>query len=150
MALGLLIALTTHQQQASFSCMIDGQPFSSSGTDGIANTVMKTAPDILNIGLVSMDPKYKGTVPPQFAFMVSPNGTTTIKGSSGKYTAKYSPAAQLDNDFIANSFTVTVTSLTASGVTGTFSGKLSSNSKTITITNGQFTLPVSKYSQPLK
>jgi hypothetical protein len=149
-ALTLLIALTTQPQKASFSCLIDGQPFSSSGTDGMANAVFKTAPDILQLSLVSMDPKYKGSVPPQIALTIKPAGTTTINGNKGKYTAKYAPAGQLDNDYVADQVTVTITSLSAAGVTGTFSGKFSSSTKSIKITDGQFSLPPSKYSQPLK
>jgi hypothetical protein len=138
------------QDKASFSCLIDGQSFSSKGSDGVVNAVIKTAPDILNIGLVSMDPKYKDTDPPQIALVFSPVGTTTIKGNTGKYTAKYSAASKLDNDYVGVAVLVTVTSITASRVTGTFSGKFSSASKTISITDGQFDVPVSRYSQPLK
>ena len=97
-----------------------------------------------------MDPKYKGTVPPQIALVISPGGTTAIKGNNGKYTAKYSPGSQLDNDYFGDEVVVKISSLTATRIAGTFSGKFSSSSITINITDGQFDLPKSSYSQPLK
>jgi hypothetical protein len=146
------MALTTQPQQASFSCMIDGQAFSSSGSDGMTNAAFRNAPDMLSVGLVSMDPKYKGTIPPQISLVFSPATTTVIKGNAGKYTASYAPPNQANNSYYADLVTVTITSLTATRITGTFSGKLSLSTTpgSITITDGKFDLPASKYSKSLK
>jgi hypothetical protein len=97
-----------------------------------------------------LNPKFKNTVPPQIALYISPNASTTINGNGGKYRAKYSSAGELDNDYVAQLVTVNILSLTTSRITGTFSGKFANGSKTITISNGKFDLPASKYSRPLK
>jgi hypothetical protein len=80
-------------EAASFSCLIDGTPVSSNVTDGMANAAFKTAKDIITFSLVSMDPQYKGKVPPQFSFTVAPSGTCQFKSgdTNNKYSAKYSP-----------------------------------------------------------
>ena len=131
-----LVTGASGQANFSFSCLIDGQSFSEIGTSTIENSAFKTASDIINIGLVSIDPKYKGALPPQIALCILPNATTTIKGNGGKYTAKYSLPGVLDNDYDAQLVTVNIISLTASRIKGTFSGK--------------FDLPASEYSKPLK
>jgi hypothetical protein len=56
--------------EASFSCLIDGTPFSSNGTDGMTNAAFKTGKDVITFSLVSMDAQYKGKVPPQFSFTI--------------------------------------------------------------------------------
>jgi hypothetical protein len=136
--------------EASFSCLIDGTPFSSNGTDGMANAAFKTAKDIISFSLVSMDPKYKGKVPPQFGFTVAPSGTCQFKSgdTNNKYSAKYSPPDYIDA-YNAESGSATITSITATRVQGVFSGVFSGMGKTFKVTNGKFDLPVAKYSPPL-
>jgi hypothetical protein len=136
--------------EASFSCLIDGTPFSSSGTDGMVNAAFKTSKDIITFGLASMDPKYKGQIPPQFAFTVAPSGTSPFKSgdTNSKYTARYSPA-NYNDAYNAESGSATITSITATRIQGTFSGVFSGMGKTFKVTNGKFDLPVAKYSQPL-
>jgi hypothetical protein len=136
--------------EASFSCLIDGTSLSSNGTDGMANAAFKTAKDIITFGLVSMDPKYKGKIPPQFSFTVAPSGTCHFKSgdTNNKYSAHYSPA-EYNDAYNAESGSATITSITATRIQGTFSGVFSGMGKTIKVTDGKFDLPVAKYSPPL-
>jgi hypothetical protein len=136
--------------EASFSCLIDGTPFSSNSTDGMANAAFKTAKDIITFSLVSMDAKYKGKIPPQFSFTVAPSGTCQFKSgdTNNKYSAKYSPA-DYNDAYNAESGSATITSITATRIQGTFSGVFSGMGKTFKVTNGKFDLPVAKYSPPL-
>jgi hypothetical protein len=134
---------------ASFSCLINGTPFSSNGTDGMANAAFKTANDVITFSLVSMDPQYKGKIPPQFSFTVAPSGTCHFKaGSNSKYSAKYSPA-NYNDAYNAESGSATITSITAGRIAGTFSGIFSGMGKTFKVTDGKFDLPQAKYSKPL-
>jgi hypothetical protein len=135
---------------ASFSCLIDGTPFSSNVTDGMANAAFKTAKDIITFSLVSMDPQYKGKIPPQMNFTVAPSGTCNFKSgdTNNKYSAKYSPA-NYNDAYNAESGSATITSITATRIQGTFSGVFSGMGKTFKVTNGKFDLPVAKYSPPL-
>jgi hypothetical protein len=136
---------------ASFSCMIDGTSFSSNETDGMANAAFKTAKDIISFSLVSLDPKYKGKIPPQFNFTVAPSGICHFNSAdaNAKYTARYSPA-NYNDAYNAESGSATVTSISASRVKGTFSGIFSGMGKTFKVTDGKFDLPVAKYSAPLQ
>jgi hypothetical protein len=135
---------------ASFSCLINGTPFSSNGSDGMANAAFKTANDVITFSLVSMDPQYKGKIPPQFSFTVAPSGTCHFKSgdTNAKYSAKYSPANYSDA-YNAESGSATITSISAGRIAGTFSGVFSGMGKTFKVTDGKFSLPVSKYSKPL-
>jgi hypothetical protein len=136
--------------EASFSCLIDGTPFSSNVTDGMVNAAFKTSKDIITFSLVSLDPKYKAQIPPQFGFTVAPSGTSQFKSgdTNHKYSAKYSPA-NYNDAYNAESGSATITSITATRVQGTFSGVFSGMGKTFKVTNGKFDLPVAKYSPPL-
>jgi hypothetical protein len=136
--------------EASFSCLIDGTPFSANSTDGMANAAFKTAKDIITFSLVGMDAKYKGKIPPQFNFTVAPSGTCQFKSgdTNHKYSAKYSPA-DYNDAYNAESGSATITSITASRIQGVFSGVFSGMGKTFKVTNGKFDLPVAKYSPPL-
>jgi hypothetical protein len=136
--------------EASFSCLIDGAPFSSNGTDGMANAAFKTGKDVITFSLVSMDAQYKGKIPPQFSFTIAPSGTCHFKSgdTNNKYGAHYSPANATDA-YNAESGSATITSITASRIQGIFSGIFSGMGKTFKVTNGKFDLPVAKYSPPL-
>jgi len=138
-------------REASFSCLIDGTPFSSNVTDGMANAAFKTAKDIITFSLVSMDAKYKGKVPPQLSFTIAPSGTCHFNSgdTNSKYAAKWSPANMSDG-YNAESGSATITSITASRIQGTFSGVFSGMGKTFKVTDGKFDLPVAKYSPPLQ
>ena len=112
----------------------------------MSNACFKTAPDIINIGLVSLDPKYKTGTPPQIQMYLLPSGTTTIKNNEGKYNFHYTAANEIE-PYAPGSFTVTITSYSQAHVIGTFSGTLKNPAgKTITVTNGKFDVPVSPYS----
>jgi hypothetical protein len=136
--------------EASFFCLIDGTPFSSNSTDGMANAAFKTGKDLITFSLVSMDARYKGKVPPQFSFTIAPSGTSHFKSgdANNKYSAKYSPANYSDA-YNAESGSATVTSLTANRIQGTFAGVFSGMGKTFKVTEGKFDLPRAKYSPPL-
>jgi hypothetical protein len=135
---------------ASFSCLIDGTPFSANSTDGMANAAFKTAKDVITFSLVSMDAQYKGKLPPQFSLTIAPSGTCHFKSGdqNNKYSAKYSPA-NYNDAYNAESGSATVTSITANRIRGTFSGVFSGMGKTFKVTEGKFDLPVAKYSPPL-
>lgn len=155
MSLALLFCFFSFRQlspttEASFSCKINGTPFSSTGSDGMANAAFKTASDVISFSLVSMDPQYKGKVPPQFQFTVPPSGTCQFNSShvGAKYSAQFSPAGYVDA-YNAESGSATITSISATRITGTFSGIFSGMGKTFKVTDGKFDLPVSKYSKPL-
>ncbi|HEY2721921.1 MAG TPA: hypothetical protein VGI82_09350 [Chitinophagaceae bacterium] len=134
----------------SFSCKIDGKEFSGKGSSSYANTAVVTSPGVINFVLVPME-KQQG-VPPQFNFFVADHGTTTMHNSNstdnGQYSAKYSPGG-VDNTFGFKEVTVIITSSTASGIKGTFSGTVfdSQNKKEISVTDGKFDLPWSPYSK---
>ena len=142
----LLTASFGLHAQPTFSCQINGQTWTNTGGDSYSNACIKTAADIINIGLVSTDAKYKGHVPPQFIFYIKPSGATSLKNNSGKYSVKYSMANAIDDDYVPGNFTVTITSYSPAHVTGTFSGTLSDPKHTITVSNGKFDVPVSPYS----
>ena len=152
MILALLPTLFSFHQPstASFSCQINGTAFSSTGSDGMANAAFKTANDVITFSLVSMDPQYKGKIPPQFQFTVAPSGTCQFNSGhvGARYSAKYSPA-NYNDAYNAESGSAAITSITATRITGTFSGIFSGMGKTFKVTNGKFDLPVSKYSKPL-
>lgn len=135
---------------ASFSCMINGASFSSNGSDGMANAAFKTAKDIITFSLVSLDPQYKGKVPPQISLSISPSGTSHFNSgdANAKYSAHYSPANMVDA-YNAESGSATITSITASRIEGMFSGVFTGMGKTFKITDGKFSLPAAKYSGPL-
>jgi hypothetical protein len=135
---------------ASFSCMIDGKPFSSNVTDGMANAAFKTSKDIITFSLVSMDAHDKGKLPPQFSLTIAPSGTSHFNSGdlNAKYSARYSPA-NMSDAYNAESGSATVTSISPGRIKGTFSGVFSGMGKTFKITDGKFDLPVAKYSQPL-
>jgi hypothetical protein len=135
---------------ASFSCMIDGKPFSSNVTDGMANAAFKTSKDIITFSLVSMDTQHKGKLPGQFSLTIAPSGTSHFNSAdlNTKYSAKYSPA-DMSDAYNAESGSATVSFISPGRIKGTFSGIFSGMGKTFKITEGKFDLPVAKYSQPL-
>lgn len=155
MSLALLFCLFSFHKpsaalEASFSCQINGTPFSSTGSDGMANTAFKTANGVISLALASMDPKYQGQIPPQFHLTVPSSGTCQFNSGrvGATYSAKYSPANYVDA-YNAESGSATINSISASRITGTFSGIFSGMGKTFKVTEGKFDLPVSKYSKPL-
>ena len=134
---------------ASFSCKIDGKDFSGTGTDQMSNAAMVTKPGIINFILSPIVAGQTG-VPAQFAFYVADKGTTTIHGTDNpNYSAHYSPANTIDNNYQCKELTVTITSSGSSRVTGTFSGTLTEpgTDRTVPVTDGKFDIPYSSYSK---
>ncbi|MEO7049451.1 MAG: hypothetical protein ABI091_29370 [Ferruginibacter sp.] len=146
---------TNSSGDASFSYKIDGKTYSGKGTDNGANCVYKKPNNIIHFILMSIDPTEKW--PPQFSFGVADNGTTIIRqddmdkfsaGSDVKYFANISFQPQ-DNSgphYEHNPpITVTLTAVSASKVSGTFSGTLIDpvTKKVVPLTDGVFELPYS-------
>ena len=133
---------------ASFSCMLDGKKFSGSGTDQNINAAFHLKGD------------QKGQIFIRFSDLNNPEeklnfqvaakeGSTTIN-----VTPTYSYIGYVTKGYINyfdNPLTVTITSLTAARVSGTFSGTYTlskgsagSNAKqTIEVTAGKFDIPFS-------
>ncbi|MDQ2863611.1 MAG: hypothetical protein M3R50_08200 [Bacteroidota bacterium] len=140
---------------ASFSYKIDGKTYSGKGTDNTVNCIYKKPNNIIQFILMTIDPTEKW--PPQFAFGVADKGSTTIRqddmnklsaGSDVKYFANISFQPQ-DNSTPHFEFnppiTVNLTSVSASKVSGTFSGTLidPDTKKVVQLTEGVFDLPYS-------
>lgn len=140
---------------ASFSYKIDGKTYSGKGTDNIVNCVFKKQNNTIHFILMTIDPTEKW--PPQFSFGVADNGTTTIRqedmnklssGSDVKYFANISFQPQ-DNSTPHYEYnppiTVNLTSVSATKVSGTFSGTLidPDTKKVVPLTDGVFDLPYS-------
>ena len=91
-----------------------------------------------------------------FVFKVANNGTTSIgkyqPSLSGFMDKKTKEASYMDgkinNNFYSDSVTVTITNISSSRVSGTFSGTFTQDksygNKTVTITDGSFNLPFIK------
>ncbi|MEO7045018.1 MAG: hypothetical protein ABI091_06890 [Ferruginibacter sp.] len=140
---------------ASFSYKIDGKTYSGKGTDEYFNCIYKKPNNIIHFILCPIDLKEKW--PPQFSFGVADNGTTIIRqddmdklssGSDVKYFANITFPSQ-DNSghhYEYNApITVILTAVSASKVSGTFSGTLidPDTKKLIPLTDGVFDLPYS-------
>ena len=133
---------------ASFSCMLDGKEFSGSGTNQNINAAFHLTGD--NKGQIFFRLSDKNNSSDQLMFQVpAKEGSTTFN-----VTPTYSYNGYTTGDFasyIDNPVTVTINSISSSGVSGTFSGKYTlqkgsgnSNSKqTIEVTDGKFDIPFS-------
>jgi hypothetical protein len=133
---------------ASFSCMLDGKEFSGTGTDQNINAAFHLTGENksqIMIRLSRLDnPEEK------LMFQVAAKeGSTTFN-----VTPTYSYIGYITKGYINyldNPLTVTITSLTATRVSGTFSGTYTlskgsgdSNAKqTIEVTDGKFNIPFS-------
>lgn len=133
---------------ASFSCMLDGKKFSVSGTDQNANAAFHLAGT------------NKGQIFFRFSDLNNPEEKLNfqVPGKEGSTTFNVTPTYSYigyitkDNiNYLDNPLTVTITSLTATRISGTFSGTYTlskgsadSNAKqTIEVTNGKFDIPFS-------
>lgn len=133
---------------ASFSCMLNGKKFSVSGTDQNANAAFHLAGT------------NKGQIFFRFSDLNNPEEKLNfqVPGKEGATTFNVTPTYSYigyitkDNiNYLDNPLTVTITSLTATRISGTFSGTYTlskgsadSNAKqTIEVTDGKFDIPFS-------
>jgi hypothetical protein len=133
---------------ASFSCKLDGKTISGSGTDENINAAFHLTGD--DKGQIFFRLSDMNNTGDKFQFQIpGKTGSTTFTVSPTYSYAGYSTsnfATYLDNPL-----TVSVSSITASGISGTFSGKYTlskgtgdANSKqTIEVTDGKFDIPFS-------
>ena len=134
---------------ASFSCMLDGKEFSGKGTDQNANAAFHLAGT--NKGLISFklaDLSNKGVYENYLMFRVpGKEGSTTLRvmGNNDQYGYIF----KRDINYNDNPVTVTITSLSPTRVSGTFSGTFTravsgyDAKQTIQVTNGKFDIPFS-------
>ena len=133
---------------ASFSCIVNGKAVSGKGTDQNINAAFHLTGD--DKGQIAFRLSDMNNIGDKFMFQVpAKTGSTTFTVSP-----TYSYAGYTSSDlasYIDDPVTVTITSITASGVSGTFSGKYTlskgtgdSNSKqTVEVTGGKFNIPFS-------
>ncbi len=139
---------TTFIRNASFSCMLDGKEFSGSGTDENINAAFHLKGDD------------KGQIFFRLSDLNEPGEKLMFEapGKKGSTTLSATPTfgyiGYITKDYINyldNPLTVTITSINASRVSGTFSGKYtlsegssdSNAKKTIIVTEGKFDIPFS-------
>ena len=137
---------------ATFSCMLDGKEFSGSGTNQNINAAFHLTGD--NKGQIFFRLSDMNNIGDKLMFQVpAKEGSTTFN-----VTPTYSYNGYITGDFasyIDDPVTVTINSISSSGVSGTFSGKYtlqkgSGNSKskqTIQVTDGKFDIPFSTSAQ---
>lgn len=133
---------------ASFSCMLDGKSFPGTGTDQNINAAFHLTGD--DKGQIFFRLSDMNNIGDKLMFQVpAKEGSTTFSVSP-----TYSYEGYTTSDFTSyldDPVTVTITSITATRVSGTFSGKYilsegsgNSNSKqTIEVTDGKFDIPFS-------
>ena len=135
---------------ASFSCTLDGKSFSGKGSNGNINMAFHSK-DQHKKGKISFMLADLNDISQKLDFEIPGKaGTTTIQNLSPQdsYVGLILTGF---TEYIDDPVTVNVTSITASRVTGTFSGKYTvekgsdSNAKqTIEVTDGKFDIPFTK------
>ncbi|HVZ96194.1 MAG TPA: hypothetical protein VG847_04920 [Chitinophagaceae bacterium] len=134
---------TVTDNDASFSCMLDGKEISGKGTDQNINAAFRLTGD--DKGQIFFRLSDMNNIGDKFMFQVpDKTGSTTLSNFSGYTTADF--ANYIDDPVIVN-----ITSVSASRIAGIFSGKYTlqqgtdnGNSKrTIEVTNGKFDIPFS-------
>jgi hypothetical protein len=136
------------QAAASFSCMLDGKKFSGTGTDQNINAAFHLTGE--NKGQVFFRLSDMNNIGDKLMFQVpAKTGSTTFSVSP-----TYSYQGYTTSDFttyLDDPLIVTLTSITTSEISGTFSGKYtlskgsgnSSSKQTIEVTDGKFNIPFS-------
>ncbi len=140
--------VTATDNDASFSCILDGKEISGKGTDQNINAAFRLTGD--DKGRIFFRLSDMNDVGPKLMFEVAAKeGSTIISASSG-----YSYEGYTTSDFatyIDDPVTVNITSISSSRVSGTFSGKYtlqkgsgnSSSKQTIEVMEGKFDIPFS-------
>lgn len=139
---------STSDGDASFSCKLDGKEVSGKGTDQNINSAFHLAGD--DKGQIFFRLSDMNNIGDKLQFQVAGKvGSTTVSVSP---TYSYGGYTMADfSNYNDDPITVTITSISSSRVSGTFSGKYSlqkgtgnSNSKqTIEVTDGKFDIPFS-------
>lgn len=134
---------------ASFSCMLDGKKFSGSGTDQNANAAFHLKGT--NEGQISFrlaDLSSQGIYENYLAFRVpGKEGSTTLRVTGND--DQYGYVVKRDINYNDNPLTVTITSISPTRVSGTFSGTYTvavsgyDAKQTIQVTDGKFDIPFS-------
>jgi hypothetical protein len=133
---------------ASFSCMLDGKEFSGSGTDQNINAAFHLKGD--DKGQIFFRFSDLNNPEEKLNFQVAAKeGSTTFNVTPTYSYMGYTTKGYIN--YLDNPLTVTITSLTATRVSGTFSGtyilskgSADSNAKqTIEVTDGKFDIPFS-------
>ena len=142
----------TSAGDASFSCMLDGREFSGKGTDQNINAAFHLTGD--DKGQIFFRLSDMNNIGDKLMFQVPGKvGSTTFTVSP---TYNYEGYATADfSNYIDDPITVTITYVSSSKVSGTFSGKYSlqkgnGNGKskpTVEVTNGKFDIPFSTSAQ---
>ncbi|MEP7144970.1 MAG: hypothetical protein ABI707_18945 [Ferruginibacter sp.] len=145
-------AQTISTNDARFSCMLDNKEFSGTGTDQNINAAFHLTGD--NKGQVFFRCSKLDKPEEKLMFQVAANqGSTTFS-----VTATHSRVGYITNgyvNYLDDPLTVTITSLSAARISGTFSGKYTldkgsgnTNAKqTIVVTDGKFDIPFSTSAQ---
>lgn len=143
---------SSQDDDANFSCVLDGKKISGKGTDQNINAAFHLTGD--DKGQLFFRLSDMNNIGDKLQFQVpAKTGTTTFSVSP-----KYSYEGYTTSDFtiyLDDPLTVAVTSITATRLSGTFSGKYTlskgsgnSNSKqTIEVTDGKFDIPFSTSAQ---
>lgn len=139
---------TSSGTDASFSCMLDGKEFSGKGTDQNFNAAFHLTGD--DKGQIFFKLSDINNIGNKLMFQVAAKeGSTTFSVSP-----TYSYGGYTTSDFtnyIDDPVTVVITSISASRVSGTFSGKYTlqkgsgnaSSKQTIQVIDGKFDIPFS-------
>ncbi len=130
---------------ATFSCLLGGRPFAGGGTDGIFNVAFRRPDHVVEFVLMPIDAE-AGPVGQRLRlhFAVADSGTTTIRGAgASKYAASIAGGA--DNDYRNDRMTITITALSASRLSGTFSGRFIrlKSHRVVAVAEGAFDIPFS-------
>ena len=149
---GSVQASSHSDSDAGFSCVLDGKEFSGKGTDQNINAAFHLTGD--DKGQIFFRLSDMNNIGVKLMFQVQGKvGSTTFN-----FTPTYSYGGYITSDFatyIDDPVTVTINSISSSGVSGTFSGKYTlqkgtgnSNSKqTIEVKDGKFNIPFSTSAQ---
>ena len=136
---------------ASFSCMMDGEKFSATGTDqNINSTFRLTGTNKGQIFFKLADKNDQGVYGDENYLMFRVHGkegstTLTITQNRDQYGYVY----KRDINYNDNPLTVTITSISPTRVSGTFSGTYTlavsglDAKKTVQVTDGKFDIPFS-------
>jgi hypothetical protein len=131
--------------KTSFSFLFDGKPISGTDTDmfQIVNVVRRKGDGLITFEL--RDISHYPSLWPHIVLTIADRGTTTVHGTDD---SKYSMVLKGESEglqYKTEEMTVTITSDTATRVTGTFSGRATRISDetpgTSILTDGKFDLP---------
>lgn len=147
-----MVANSTSTDDASFSCMLDGKEFSGKGTDQNINAAFHLTGENKGQIMIRLSPLDNPGEKLMFQVAAKEGPTTFNVTPTFSYWGYISKGYI---NYLDNPLTITITSLTATRVSGTFSGtytlsegSANSNAKqTIEVTDGKFDIPFSTSAQ---